>query len=112
MIPEHLPDWHAEANAELDTRGLRCPEPLLLLRNRMRTLEPGAQLYVVATDPASVRDFDQYSRFLGHEIRAREEASGEFRFLFRKKGGEGKAEAEAEGKPSNGRQDRQDREQQ
>ena len=106
MIPEHLPDWHAEANAELDTRGLRCPEPLLLLRNRMRTLEPGAQLYVVATDPASVRDFDQYSRFLGHEIRAREEASGEFRFLFRKKGGE------AEGKPSSGRQDRQDREQQ
>lgn len=72
------------ADEELDTRGLRCPEPLLLLRNRMRTLALGRRLYVVATDPASVRDFDQYSRFLGHPIESRDEQDGEFRFLFRK----------------------------
>ncbi len=76
------PAWRLEADDALDTRGLRCPEPLMLLRNHMRTLAPGTLLYVVATDPASVRDFEQYSRFLGHPIRAREEANGEFRFLF------------------------------
>ena len=75
------------ADEELDTRGLRCPEPLLLLRNRMRTLAVGRRLYVVATDPASVRDFEQYSRFLGHPIESSEEEAGEFRFLFRKSEG-------------------------
>ena len=70
------------ADDELDTRGLRCPEPLLLLRNRMRTLTVGRRLFVVATDPASVRDFEQYSRFLGHPIESSEEVDGEFRFLF------------------------------
>lgn len=79
------------ADEELDTRGLRCPEPLLLLRNRMRTLAVGCRLYVVATDPASIRDFDQFSRFLGHPIESREERDGEFRFLFRK--GEGRSRA-------------------
>lgn len=77
------------ADEELDTRGLRCPEPLLLLRNRMRGLAVGRRLYVVATDPASVRDFDQYSRFLGHPIECREEVEGEFRFVFRKEGRSG-----------------------
>lgn len=72
------------ADEELDTRGLKCPEPLLLLRNRMRTLAVGRRLYVMTTDPASVRDFDQYSRILGHPIESRSEAEGEFRFLFRK----------------------------
>ncbi len=76
------PTWRQTADDTLDTRGLRCPEPLMLLRNRMRTLTPGQRLYVVATDPASVRDFDQYSRFLRHPIERREEAGGEFRFLF------------------------------
>lgn len=76
------PAWRQAADAMLDTRGLRCPEPLMLLRNRMRKLTPGQRLYVVATDPASVRDFDQYSRFLEHPIEHREEAEGEFRFLF------------------------------
>lgn len=80
-------DLRAAAEEELDTRGLRCPEPLLLLRNRMRGLPVGTLLYVVATDPASVRDFEQYSRFLGHPIEAQQQQDGEYRFLFRKGAG-------------------------
>lgn len=68
----------------LDARGLRCPEPLLLLRNRMRELTAGMRLQVLATDPASVRDFEQYSRFLGHPILEQSEQDGEYRFLFEK----------------------------
>lgn len=84
MIDRSHSTLQEAADEALDTRGLRCPEPLLLLRNRMRTLVVGRLLYVVATDPASVRDFDKYSRFLGHPIESRDEQDGEFRFLFRK----------------------------
>lgn len=70
----------------LDASGLRCPEPLMLLRNRMRELAAGESLHVLATDPASVRDFEQYSRFLHHPIEDRLEAAGNFHFLLRKQG--------------------------
>ena len=81
----------------LDTSGLRCPEPLMLLRNRMRGLPVGARLRVIATDPASVRDFEQFCSFLGHRMLERD-ATGDdtrFEFLIEKgeKGGQGDAGA-------------------
>ena len=79
-------DWRARADDRLDTSGLRCPEPLMLLRNRIRTLEAGARLYVVATDPASVRDFEQFCSFLGHRIAERASADEHFEFLIEKGG--------------------------
>ena len=83
-----LPDAGAlpAADVELDTSGLRCPEPLMLLRNRMRSLGPGTVLRVRSTDPASVRDFEQFCRFLGHEILRRLDADGRHEFLIRKAG--------------------------
>lgn len=80
------------ADEELDTSGLRCPEPLMLLRNRMRGLGGGTVLRVVSTDPASVRDFEQFCHFLGHDILHRSDAGGRHEFLIRKgtrAGGEG-----------------------
>ena len=77
-------DWRERADDRLDTSGLRCPEPLMLLRNRMRTLEVGARLYVRATDPASVRDFEQFCSFLGHRIAERSEEDERFDFLIEK----------------------------
>lgn len=81
------PAWAAHADDLLDTSGLRCPEPLMLLRNRVRGLEPGARLHVISTDPASVRDFEQFCRFLGHAIRERDEQGDRFEFLIEKGGG-------------------------
>ena len=46
----------SDAPSALDASGLRCPEPLMLLRQRMRQLAPGDRLQVLTTDPASVRD--------------------------------------------------------
>ena len=77
-------DWRGGADDQLDTTGLRCPEPLMLLRNRVRTLAAGARIHVVATDPASVRDFEQFCSFLGHRIVEREEGGSRFEFLIEK----------------------------
>jgi len=77
-------DWRARADDVLDTSGLRCPEPLMLLRNRVRTLAAGARVHVIATDPASVRDFEQFASFLGHEIVERSTTDECFEFLIEK----------------------------
>ncbi|MEJ2130279.1 MAG: sulfurtransferase TusA [Gammaproteobacteria bacterium] len=76
------------ADHEIDTTGLICPEPLMVLRNKVRDVAPGETIYVVATDPSPVRDFSNYCRFLNHELVAHEEdpMAGTYRFLIRKGG--------------------------
>ena len=44
-------------NKTIDTVYLRCPEPLMIVRRTMRTLESGDTLTVTADDPSTERDF-------------------------------------------------------
>ncbi|WP_392566742.1 sulfurtransferase TusA [Utexia brackfieldae] len=53
---------------ELDTRGLRCPEPIMLIRKTMRELQTGDILYVIADDPATVRDIPGFCRYMDHVL--------------------------------------------
>ncbi len=78
------PEWRSRADASLDACGLRCPEPLMLVRRRIRALASGEQLYVVATDPSTTRDITQYCRFIGHELVASAERDGYYHYLIRK----------------------------
>jgi tRNA 2-thiouridine synthesizing protein A len=59
---------NVEFDAELDTQGLLCPEPLMLVRKQVRELEPGAVLHVLASDPTTSRDFSNFCHFMGHEL--------------------------------------------
>lgn len=57
-----------QADSTLDAQGLLCPEPLMLVRNRVREMAPGAVLHIQATDPSTHRDFVNFCRFMGHEL--------------------------------------------
>ncbi|MEM1191657.1 MAG: sulfurtransferase TusA [Pseudomonadota bacterium] len=72
--------------AELDARGLRCPEPVMLLHKAVAEMEDGDQLRVVATDPTTERDIPQFCRFLGHALLSQENADGEWVYVLRKGG--------------------------
>ncbi|MCP5083575.1 MAG: sulfurtransferase TusA family protein [Alphaproteobacteria bacterium] len=52
----------------LDTRGLKCPLPVLKARKRLQSLSPGAVLRVEATDPMAVIDFPHFCAESGHEL--------------------------------------------
>jgi len=68
----------------LDATGLYCPEPVMLLHNRIRDMAVGELLQVIATDPSTQRDIPKFCRFLGHEL-VEERAEGElFHYLVRK----------------------------
>lgn len=69
----------------LDATGLHCPEPVMLLHKKMRELQPGAVLLVVATDPSTTRDIPKFCTFLGHELLDASEADKTFRYSIRKK---------------------------
>jgi tRNA 2-thiouridine synthesizing protein A len=70
----------------LDATGLYCPEPVMLLHNRIRDIAPGETLLVRATDPSTTRDIPKFCGFLGHELLAQSEQDGEYRYLLRKGG--------------------------
>ncbi len=55
-------------DCELDTRGLRCPEPVMMLHRQIRKMEIGEIVKVIATDPATKRDIPQFCEFLPHEL--------------------------------------------
>ena len=57
-----------DSHTELDTQGLLCPEPLMLLRNRVREMQNGEVIHILATDPSTQRDFENFCRFMGHEL--------------------------------------------
>ena len=79
-----MSDPEINADAELDARGLLCPEPLMLVRNRVRNMHSGEVLYIEATDPSTGRDFANFCRFMGHELLAEETGGDPLRYWIRK----------------------------
>jgi tRNA 2-thiouridine synthesizing protein A len=74
-----------QADHTLDATGLYCPEPVMLLHNRVRDIAAGETLEVLATDPSTRRDIPRFCSFLGHELLEQEETDGSYRYLLRKR---------------------------
>lgn len=73
------------ADREVDARGLNCPLPILRTKKALNDMKSGQVLKVVATDPASQRDFQAFSRQTGNFLIDQSAANGEFTFLLRRK---------------------------
>lgn len=72
-------------SAQLDAKGLACPLPIIKARQAIEPLATDEVLEVLATDPGSVPDFQNWTRMTGHELLESSEADGVFRYLIRKK---------------------------
>ena len=68
----------------LDTKGFNCPIPVLKARRAMRGLEPGDELTLLATDPASMIDVPHFCNTTGHELIDSSEEDGVFTYVIRK----------------------------
>lgn len=71
-------------DAELDAKGLFCPEPVMMLHNRINDVAAGEVLKVVATDPSTTRDIPRFCQFLGHELVHSAEQDQEFVYFIRR----------------------------
>ncbi|MBR9908241.1 MAG: sulfurtransferase TusA [Gammaproteobacteria bacterium] len=74
----------SEATNELDTLGLRCPEPVMMLRVAMRKLAVGDELTVIADDPATTRDIPSFCRFMDHQLVSAQTTDLPYRYIIRK----------------------------
>lgn len=65
-----------EPDLVLDTRGLNCPEPVMMLHQQVRKAAPGALIRLEATDPSTQRDVPKFCQFLHHELVASNVVAG------------------------------------
>jgi tRNA 2-thiouridine synthesizing protein A len=70
---------------ELDATGLFCPEPVMLLHNKVREMAAGEVLKVQATDPSTERDIPKFCTFLEHPLLAQKEKEGVYIYWIKKK---------------------------
>ena len=75
-----------EISHELDTCGLFCPEPVMMLHNKVRDMAVGEVVRVIATDPSTQRDIPKFCNFLEHELLEHQEQHQQFTYLIRKTG--------------------------
>jgi tRNA 2-thiouridine synthesizing protein A len=74
-----------QADREVDARGLNCPLPVLRTKKALNEMTSGQVLRILATDPASVRDFQAFARQTGNELLQHAEQEGVFTFLLKRK---------------------------
>lgn len=74
----------SSASQTLDAIGMRCPEPVMMIRLAIRKMHVGETLLIIADDPATTRDIPSFCRFMDHELLASETAELPYRFLVKK----------------------------
>ena len=68
----------------LDAKGLNCPLPILKTKVLLNKMQPGEILYVEATDPHSVIDFEAYCARTNHKLLNIDEATDLFKFYIQR----------------------------
>ena len=68
----------------LDTVGLRCPEPVMLVRKNIRHMNEGEVLLILADDPATTRDIPSFCQLMEHTLLASETQDIPFKYWVKK----------------------------
>ena len=79
-----MTDMTVSPAATLDAKGLSCPMPVVKARLEIEKLGAGDVLQVIATDPGSVSDFDNWTKMSGHELLESSQDDGVYTYLIRK----------------------------
>lgn len=69
---------------QLDAIGLRCPEPVMMLRVNIRKIKSGETLLVLADDPSTARDIPSFCQFMEHELVAMQTNTKPFQYVIKK----------------------------
>ena len=68
----------------IDAVGLFCPEPILKLAERFKTMEAGQTLKILADDPGSLEDIPAWCRRTGNQLVSIEQADSVICAIIRK----------------------------
>ncbi|CUR53839.1 Sulfurtransferase TusA [Serratia symbiotica] len=55
-------------NQNLNTLGLRCPEPIMMIRKIIRNMNNGDIVLITADDPSTIYDIPNFCYFMEHTL--------------------------------------------
>ncbi|WP_299796603.1 sulfurtransferase TusA [uncultured Shewanella sp.] len=79
-----MSDQFSTAQHQLDALGLRCPEPVMMVRKSVRKMAQGETLLIIADDPATTRDIPSFCEFMDHKLLASQTDSMPYQYLIQK----------------------------
>ncbi|GAB2926342.1 sulfurtransferase TusA [Rheinheimera gaetbuli] len=82
-----MEDIFSNADQTLDALGLRCPEPVMMVRLQLRKMQVGETLLIIADDPATTRDIPAFCRFMDHELMGCDTTELPYRYVVKKVSG-------------------------
>lgn len=74
----------SSADHTLDALGMRCPEPVMMIRLQIRKMQVGETLLIIADDPATTRDIPAFCRFMDHELVGSNTNELPYRYIVKK----------------------------
>ncbi|TWX73723.1 sulfurtransferase TusA [Colwellia sp. C1TZA3] len=74
----------SDPDHQLDAIGLRCPEPVMMLRLKIRKMAVGETLLVSADDPSTARDIPSFCRFMEHQLISQQIKVMPFQYVIKK----------------------------
>ena len=69
----------------INAKGLKCPEPIMMLHRAIRESQHGDKIEIFATDPSTERDIDKFCEFLGHKLIKKQIKKNNFYYLVEKR---------------------------
>ena len=79
-----MTDLFAQADHQLDAMGLRCPEPVMMIRLQIRKMQDGETLSICADDHSTTRDVPSFCRFMKHTLLVSETENVPYKYLVQK----------------------------
>jgi len=74
-----------QKDATLDAKGLMCPMPIVKLAKKIKELQVGQVLELVADDPGAKEDVPAWTQRTGNELVETRQEGSVFYFYIRKK---------------------------
>lgn len=72
------------ADYQLDALGLRCPEPVMMVRLKIREMQIGETVTVTADDHSTTRDIPSFCRFMEHQLVGLQNANSPYQYVIKK----------------------------
>lgn len=71
-------------NIVLNLVGLRCPDPIMLIRKKLRQMKINEKILVITDDPSTKRDIPYFCNFMKHELIDHTIHMKPYRYLLKK----------------------------
>lgn len=77
-------DIFLKTDHSLDAIGLRCPEPVMMVRLKIRKISSGETLLIRCDDPSTTRDIPSFCHFMEHELIAKQVTEKPYLYVIKK----------------------------